>query len=276
MCLWVGSHAPSCGRQLLGLPSCMEYLSPRGVLLPQIYGTTASPLWLKLRGPAAWQATPSWAFCRLACHQLPPWVRATFAMVPDAVWPGSDQWPWSTPPATGPMGRLGRPSASDPGGVDHCVLSLCCPRCMNVCGVLAHLAPVHRCARCVRFACAVGGCVPPLPPLNFSPFLIFCSVFFLFCFAFFLTMEKGARARCRHRHGQLVQRCCSLVFSCVRRCCFVGSRAPRAAAHASWCTWVRVGLGLVSCLFTFCAGWLGGCVGSGCGLWLRCSLAGLG
>ena len=59
MCPWVGSHAPSCGRQLWGLPSCMGYLSPQGVLLPQVYRTTASPLWLELRGPAAWQATPS-------------------------------------------------------------------------------------------------------------------------------------------------------------------------------------------------------------------------
>ena len=55
------------------------------------------------------------------------------------------------------------------------VPSICCPRCMCVCGVLAHVAPVHRCARCVRCACAVGGCVPPPPPLIF---------FFLFCFVF--------------------------------------------------------------------------------------------
>ena len=93
MCPWVGSHAPSCGRQLWGLPSRMEYLSPQGVLLARVYGTTASPLWLQLRGPAAWQASPSQAVCRHACHQLLPWLRGTFAMVPDAAWPGSDQWP---------------------------------------------------------------------------------------------------------------------------------------------------------------------------------------
>ena len=34
MCPWVGSHAPSCGRQSWWLPSRMEYLSPQGVLLP--------------------------------------------------------------------------------------------------------------------------------------------------------------------------------------------------------------------------------------------------
>ena len=68
MCPWVGSHGPSCGRQYWRLPSCMEYLWPQGGLLPRVYGTTASPLWLELRGPAAWQATPSWAVCWHACH----------------------------------------------------------------------------------------------------------------------------------------------------------------------------------------------------------------
>ena len=60
----------------------MEYLSPQRVLFLRVYGTTASPLWLELRGPAAWHATPSWAVCRHACHQLLPWLRGTFAMVP--------------------------------------------------------------------------------------------------------------------------------------------------------------------------------------------------
>ena len=199
MCPWVGSHAPSCGRQLCGLPSPMEYLSPPGVLLPRVYGTTASPPWLELRGPAAWQATPSWAVCRHACHQLLPWLRATLAMVPDAAWSGSDQWPWSTAPTTGPLGRLRRPSATDPGVVDRCVLSLCCIRCMCVCGVLAHLAPVYRCARCVRFAYAVGGCVPPPPPslIFFSFFCLFfaciCHLFcFFVCFCFFENGKGGA------------------------------------------------------------------------------------
>ena len=135
-------------------------------------------LWLELRDPAAWQATPSWAVCRHACHQLLPWLRATFAVVPDAAWPGSYQQPWSTASATGPVGWLGRPSASHPGVVGRGLLSLCCPRCMCVCGVLAHVAPVHQCARCVRCPCAVGGCVPlPAPPP--PPLINFFSVFFL-------------------------------------------------------------------------------------------------
>ena len=146
MCPWVGPHAPSFGRQLWGLPSRVEYLSPQGVLLPLVYGTTASPLWLELRGRSAWQATPSWTLYRLACHRLLPWLRVTFAMVPDAAWPGSDQWPLSTAPATGPVGRLGRPSVSDPWGFGS-FLSLGRPTCVRCPGPLA---PVHRCARSVR------------------------------------------------------------------------------------------------------------------------------
>ena len=175
MCPCVGPPAPSFGRQLSGLTSRVEYLSPQGVLLPLVYGTTASPLWLELRGQPAWQATPSWTVYRLACQRLLRWLRVTFAMVPDAAWPGSDQWPWSTAPATGPVGWLGRPSASDPSGGGS-FLSLGSPRCVQypgprgscslvrplgalrcVCGVLGHLAPVHRCARSTRcFACAAS------------------------------------------------------------------------------------------------------------------------
>ena len=171
MCPWVGPHAPSFGRQLW---AGVEYRSPQGVLLPLLYGTTASSLWLELRGRSAWQATPSWIVYELACHRLLPWL-VTFAMVPDAAWPGSDQWPWSTSPATGPVGRLGRPSVSDPWGVGY-FLYLGRPTCVRcpgplgssspvcplgalhcVCGVLGHLAPVHWCARSVRcFPCAVS------------------------------------------------------------------------------------------------------------------------
>ena len=175
MCPWVGPHAPSFGWQLSGLLSRVEYLSPQGVLLPLVYGTTASTLWFELRGRSAWQVTPSWTVYRLACHQLLRWLRVTFAIVPDAAWLGSDQWPWSTAPATAPVGRLGSPSVSDPRGVGSFLylgrptwvrcpgpLGSCSPVCplgalRCVCGVLGHLAPVHRCARSVGcFACAVS------------------------------------------------------------------------------------------------------------------------
>ena len=158
---------PPLGGSSGGLPTRVEYLSPQGVLLPLVYGTTASPLWFELRGHSAWQVTPSWTVYRLACHRLLPWLRVTFAMVLDAAWPGSDQWLWSTAPATGPVGRLGRPSASDPWGIGS-FLSLGCPTCVQrpgplgscspvcprgllwcVCGVLGQLAPVHRSARSV-------------------------------------------------------------------------------------------------------------------------------
>ena len=73
MCQWIGPHAPCFRRQFLGLPSRVAYLSPQGVLLPRVPGTTASPLWLELRGLSGWQATASWTVYRLACHQLLPW-----------------------------------------------------------------------------------------------------------------------------------------------------------------------------------------------------------
>ena len=217
MCPWVGSHVPSCGWQLWGLPSRVEYLSPQGVLLPRVYGTIASALWLELRGPTGWQATPSWAVCRHPCHQLLPWLRAAFAVVRDAAWPGLDHWAWSTAPATGPVGRLGCPSASDPGDVDLCLhVRLRCAGLLGTCSPVRTLCAACVCCRWLR---------PPSSPHLIS----FTSSFlFLFCilFLFFLKLEKEAHAHCRHRHPQLVQRWCITVFSAVRRRCFVVGRAP--------------------------------------------------
>ena len=104
-------------------PSRVQHLSPQGVLLPQGYRTIVSPLWLELRGPAAWQATPCWTVYRLACHWL-SWLRVTFAMVSDAAWPSSDHRPWGNAPSAGLAGRLGRPSASWPWGAVRCHMSL--------------------------------------------------------------------------------------------------------------------------------------------------------
>ena len=181
MCPWVGPHAPSFGWQLWGLPRRVEYLSTQGVLLPLVYGTTASPLWPELRGHSAWQATPSWTVYRPACYRLLPWLRVTSAMVPDAAWPGSDQWPWSTAPAPSPGGRPGRPGVSNPWGVGS-FLSLVRPMCARcpgplgscspvcspsllccVCGVLGHLATVHRCARSVWCVARAVSWAPWLP-----------------------------------------------------------------------------------------------------------------
>ena len=224
MCPWVGPCAPFFGRQLWGLPSRVEYLSPQGVLLSLVYGMTASPLWLELRGHSAWQPTPSWTVYRLACHRLLLWLRVTFAMVPDAAWPGSDQWPWSTAPATGPVGRLGRPSASDPWGVGS-FLSLGRPTCVQcpgpvgscspvcslgvlccVCGVQGHLAPVHRCARSVcSVACAV----------SWATWLLFTGA---------PARCVALRARCPGPLGSCSPVCPLSVLCCV--CGVLGHLAP--------------------------------------------------
>ena len=232
---------PPLGGSSGGLPSRVEYLSPQGVLLPLVYGTTASPPWLELRGHSAWQVTPSWTVCRLACHRLLPWLRVMFAMVPDAAWPGSHQWPWSTAPATGPVGRLGRSSASDPWGIGSflslgrptCVqcpgpLGSCSPvflarfavvrlRCPGpagscspvcslgvlfcMCGVLGHWAPVHRCACCVRCVCAMGGCVPLPPPLIFVFFPFFSTCFFFLLVFSYYFFFRGKKQK-REEQGR--------------------------------------------------------------------------
>ena len=140
---------PPLGGSSGGLPSRVEYLSPQGVLLPRVYGTIASPLWLELRGPASWQVTHSWTECWLACHCLLPWRRMTFAW--SQMQPGQARasglgvlllalvrWVgWVAPvcPTPGVWFVVPCPFAA----------ALCC-----VCGVLGHLAPVHRCARSVR------------------------------------------------------------------------------------------------------------------------------
>ena len=217
MCPWVGPHAPSFGRQLCRLPSRVEYLSPQGLLLLLVYVPTASSLWLKLRGLSDGQATPSRTVYRLAWHRLLPWLRVTFAMVPDAAWPGSDQPPWGTTPAAGQLSRLVRPSAPNQWGVGffsrppyacRCVrcpgpLGSCSPVCSLgalccVFTVLGHLAPVHRCAplvHCVPCAvswatwlmftgvhtrCLVGRVRCPGPPGSLSPVCtlgVLCRVF---------------------------------------------------------------------------------------------------
>ena len=211
MCPRVAPHAPSFGRQLWGLPSRVEYLSPQRVLLLLVFGTTASPLWLELRGRTAWQATPSWTVYRLACHRLLPWLRVTFAMVPDAAWPGSDQQPWSTAPATGPVGRLGRPLCRT-----HGVLVLSCPpAALRVCGVLGHLAPVHRCARSV---CCVARAVSWASWLLFTGVPARCVV---------------SRVRCPGPPGPCSPVCPLGVLCCV--CGVLGLLAPVHQCARSVC-----------------------------------------
>ena len=245
MCPWVGPHAPSFGRQFPGLPSRVEYLSPQAVLLLLVYGTTASALSFELRGHCAWQATPSWTVYRLACHRLLPWLRVTFAIVPDAAWPGSDQWPWSTAPAPGPSGRPGRPGVSDPWNVGSFLslgrpmcarcpgpLGSCSPVCSrgllcHVCGVLGHLAPVQRCARSVWcVVCAVSRA----PWLPFTGVPAGCVVLRVWCpgplgscsAARLLRVLLCVRGVLGHMAP--VHRCACSVFSFV--------------SAVSWATWL--------------------------------------
>ena len=123
---------------------------------------------------------------------------------------------------------LGRPSASDPGGVGRGVLSLCCPPCICLCSVLAHVVPVHRCARCVRCACAVGGSVPLPPPLIF--FFVFFFALYLFCsvvplfFFFFFNLKRG-RA---HTAGTGMANWCSRAMVLCPLVCVVGALVAAA------------------------------------------------
>ena len=458
MCQWLGPHALSFGRQLSGLPSRVEYISPQGVLLPLVYGRTASPLWFEVRGHSAWQATPSWTVsallspvASLAPGDVCPGPRCSLAgLKPVALeyrscpWPGGSAgssrgvqpmgcwfFPVPRPPYvcavsraswlrfTGVLprfvvlclrcpGPLGSCSPVHPLGVVGCVCdvpgplapvhrcarwmccvacavswaiwllfagapapcvafragcprslgsyssvcllcllfclcgvlghlapvhrsaravccvvsavswatwllftgvpagcdvlrvwrpgplgprspvcplgvlcclcsvqghsapvhrcahsvccfacavsgaswhlftgvpgrgvpSLCCSRCTRVCGVLALVAPVHRCARCVWCACSIAGCVPLPPPL----FLVF--------FWNGKKRKTGARVHCRHRHGQLVPRCNSVVSSGVCRRCCGGGRAPgvrlaRPDVHGYGSGWVWLGVSLL-------------------------------
>ena len=311
MCPWVGPHAPSFRRQLWGLPSRVEYLSPQGVLLPLVYGTTVSPLWLEFRGHSAWQATPSWTVYRLACHRLLPWLRLTFAMVSDAAWPGWDQWPWSTAPATGLVGRLGRPSASNPWGVGSflslgrptCVqcpgpLGSCSPVCPRgllccVCGVLGHLAPVHRCARsvcCVACAvswatsvltlvrplgvsCCVCGVPGHLAPVHRCARSVCCFACALSWATWLLLTGVPARCvvlrvRCPGPLGSFSSVCPRGLLCCV--CGVLGHLAPVhrcvrsvccVACAVSWATWLLFTGALARCvaLRVWCPGLLGSC-----------------
>ena len=146
-------------------------------------------------------------------------------MVPNAAWPGSDQRPWSTAPATGPVGRLGRPSASDHGGVGRGALSLCRPLCMCVCGVLAHVAPVHRFALYVRSVCSVGGFVPLSSPPKFFSF--FFSVFVLFCRAFLVFLFKWKKGR-EHTAGTGMGNWCRGAIVLWSLVCVVGALVAAA------------------------------------------------
>ena len=190
-------------------------------------------------GHSAWQATPSWTVYRLACHRLLPWLRVLFTMVPDAAWPGSDQWPWSTAPAPGPVGRLGRPSVSNPWGVGSFLslrrpscarcpgpLGSCSPVCLRgllccTCGVLGHLAPVHRCVRSMWCVACAASRAPWLPftgvPAGWVVLRVRCPGSLGSCSS---VRPLGVLLCVRSVLGNLapVHRCACSVFCLLLRC----------------------------------------------------------
>ena len=136
-------------------------------------------------------------------------------MVPDAAWPGSDQWPWSTAPAPGPVVRPRRPPCVQPMGcwfspvprspyvcavsqaswlvftgvlAWFVVLCLRCPGPLGscspvrplgvvccVCGVPGPLAPVHRLGA-LCWVCGVLGHLAPVHRCACSVCCFACAV----------------------------------------------------------------------------------------------------
>ena len=163
MCPSVGSHAPSCGRQLWGgcpalwsISHPREYRSPESTVRPSHPGGSKCGALLLRRRPLPWLCAGS------PVTNFFPRLRLTFAMVADAAGPGSDQPPWRTAPANGPAGQLGRPVASDPWGVVSSALSLCCPRCVR--------------AFSVRSVCCVACAVSSATWLLFTSLHARCAV----------------------------------------------------------------------------------------------------
>ena len=99
---------------------------------------------------------------------------------------------------------------------------LCC-----VCRVLGHLAPVHRCARCLRCACAMGGCVPLPPPL-------------IFVFFFNEKKEKQGRA---YTAGTGTGSWCGGAIVLCPLACVVGAVAAVAPQGCGWRVLMYTGLG---------------------------------
>ena len=152
-----------------------------------------------------------------------------------------------------------------------------------VCGVLGHLAPVHwcawpwcpipllslvlvrarcpgpggacspACALCAVCVCRWWLCLSSSPPDFFLFSCLLVSFFFsekkdkTIFFKFFT--KKGARVHCRHKHGQLVQWCNSVVLSGVCRRCFGGCaqrvRLAPPDVHGYGSGWVWLGASLL-------------------------------
>ena len=109
---------------------------------------------------------------------------------------------------------------------------LCC-----MCGALGHWASVHRCACCVRCACAMGGCVPLPPPLIF--------VFFLFFFGYFFGRGKKKREKqgCAYTAGTGMGSWCGGAIALCPLACVVGAVAAVAPQGCGSRVLMYTGLG---------------------------------
>ena len=143
------------------------------------------------------------------------------------------------------------------------VLHVRCP------GPLGSCSPV--CVLCAVRVCH-GWLCPSSSPPNFRFFFTRFLFFFVFLLVFFFRGKKkektkkrktGARVHCRHRHGQMVRRCNSVVSSGVCHWCCGGSRAQGCGSRVLMYTGLgQGGFGEVSLCFW---SWL---VRRLCGLWV--------
>ena len=111
------------------------------------------------------------------------------------------------------------------------VPSLCCPRCLCVRAVLAQVAPVHWRARCVRCACAVGGCVSLPPPLFFFsvPYRFFLKKQ-IKQFFFKKILQRRGRA---YTAGRSMGNWCSGAIVSCSLACVVGGLATAPGGFGS-------------------------------------------
>ena len=235
-------------------------------MLLRVYCSIASPLWLELRGLSAWQATPFWTVYQLICHQLLPWLRVTFAMVPDAAWGGSEQRPWGTAIAARPLGRLGRPRASHPWDALCCYLSLRGPRRARGCGVLGPFALVHRCG-CLE--CSLCGVLGHLAPVHRCVPSGCCAVHVVSWATWLLFTSVHARpavlcVRCSGPLGSCSPMCTLGVMVLRVRCpgpslfLLTGVYARRVVLRVR-CSWLLCSCSLVCMLRVLC--WVCGVLG---------------
>ena len=178
MCPWVGPHAPSFGRKALGAAQpCGVSLTTRGIDAASVQYDRLT-LVARVAGPLCLAGDPL-----LDC--LPASLSSVASMAPGDVchgprcslaglgptalgycpccWPGESA---GSPQCTRPMGCRFLPVPRPPylctcvlcpGPLGSCSAICSLGALLCLCGVVGHLAPVHRCARSVCcFACAVS------------------------------------------------------------------------------------------------------------------------